>query len=155
LTNIDNELHCYCNEFHSHLPFDRLWINQSQSSNIFMYIISFVNVLITNVLCSVIFKPGENKYPLAPGYCSVVNWTMFNGRSYCLTKTKTDELSQFPLGKCLCFVFHAIPNGGKMWFRPAIFIWRVYVAISHRYDLKSIIEKLNNCSFVLCKIWIV
>jgi hypothetical protein len=25
LTNIDNELYCYSNEFHSHLPFDRLW----------------------------------------------------------------------------------------------------------------------------------
>jgi hypothetical protein len=24
LTNIDNELYCYSNEFHSHLPFDRL-----------------------------------------------------------------------------------------------------------------------------------
>jgi hypothetical protein len=27
LTKIDNELYCYSNEFHSHLPFDRLWIN--------------------------------------------------------------------------------------------------------------------------------
>jgi hypothetical protein len=25
LTNTDNELYCYSNEFHSHLPFDRLW----------------------------------------------------------------------------------------------------------------------------------
>jgi hypothetical protein len=27
LTNIDNELYCYSNEFHSHLPFDRLCAN--------------------------------------------------------------------------------------------------------------------------------
>jgi hypothetical protein len=27
LTNIDNELSCYSNEFHSHLPFDKLWVN--------------------------------------------------------------------------------------------------------------------------------
>jgi hypothetical protein len=26
-TNIDNELHCYSNEFHSHLPFHKLWPN--------------------------------------------------------------------------------------------------------------------------------
>jgi hypothetical protein len=25
LTNTDNELYCYSNEFHSHLPFDRPW----------------------------------------------------------------------------------------------------------------------------------
>ena len=29
LTNINNELYCYSNEFHSHLPFDRLWIERS------------------------------------------------------------------------------------------------------------------------------
>ena len=27
LTNTDNELYCYSNEFHSHLPFDRPCIN--------------------------------------------------------------------------------------------------------------------------------
>ena len=26
MTNIDNELYCYSNEFHSHLPFDRPWL---------------------------------------------------------------------------------------------------------------------------------
>jgi hypothetical protein len=33
LTNmyIDNELYCYSNEFHGHLPFDRLWLNQVRS----------------------------------------------------------------------------------------------------------------------------
>jgi hypothetical protein len=31
------------------------------------------------------------------------------------------------------------------------FLFDEYVAISHRYDLK-IIEKLNNCSFGLCKL---
>jgi predicted sulfurtransferase len=30
------------------------------------------------------------------------------------------------------------------------FLFDEYVAISHRY-VKSIIEKLNNCSFVVCK----
>jgi hypothetical protein len=36
------------------------------------------------------------------------------------------------------------------------FLFGEYVAISPRYDLKkSIFEKLNNCSFVLCKNWIV
>ena len=28
LTNTDNELYCYSNEFHSHLPFDRPWFTQ-------------------------------------------------------------------------------------------------------------------------------
>jgi hypothetical protein len=44
-----------------------------------------------------------------------------------------------------------IPNGGRMWFRPAIFIWRVCGHFSSLRFKKSIIEKLNNCSFVLCK----
>jgi hypothetical protein len=61
----------------------------------------------------------------------------------------------FLLGNSLCFIFHAIPNGGRMWFRAAIFIWRAVCAhlpISHHYDLKkSIIEMLNNFSFVLVK----
>ena len=28
LINIDSELYCYSNEFHSHLPFDRLWLDK-------------------------------------------------------------------------------------------------------------------------------
>jgi hypothetical protein len=63
----------------------------------------------------------------------------------------------FLLGNSLCFIFHAIPNGGRMWFRAAIFIWRAvcgHLPVSHHYDLKkSIIEMLNNFSFVLCKNW--
>jgi hypothetical protein len=38
-----------------------------------------------------------------------------------------------------------------MWFRPAIFIWRVRGHFSSLRFKKSIIEKLNNCSFVLFK----
>ena len=34
LTNTDNELYCYSNEFHSHLPFDRPWINPCQYEKI-------------------------------------------------------------------------------------------------------------------------
>ena len=30
LTNTDNELYCYSNEFHSHLPFDRPWSELSE-----------------------------------------------------------------------------------------------------------------------------
>jgi hypothetical protein len=48
-----------------------------------------------------------------------------------------------------------IPDGGRMWFRPAIFIWRVCGHFSSLRFKKTIIEKLNNSSFVLCKNWIV
>jgi hypothetical protein len=55
------------------------------------------------------------------------------------------------------FRFPCNPNGGdwRMWFRLAIFIWRVCGHFSSLRFKKSMIEKLNNCSFVLCKNWIV
>jgi hypothetical protein len=33
LTNIDNELYCYSNEFHSHLPFNRPWHDKLEKEN--------------------------------------------------------------------------------------------------------------------------
>jgi hypothetical protein len=36
LTNIDNELYCYSNEFHSHVLFDRLWLIDSTLLKVFL-----------------------------------------------------------------------------------------------------------------------
>ena len=49
LTNIDNELYCYSNEFHSHLPFDRLyaypklthWTTIRLTRNLFFLLVYF------------------------------------------------------------------------------------------------------------------
>ena len=68
-----------------------------------------------------------------------VNWTMFNGLFELILDNLTFNFnSLFGIVYAYGSFSIQIPNGGRMWFRPAIFIWRVYVAISHRYDLKRV-----------------
>ena len=48
-------------------------------------------------------------------------------------------------------LYISIPNGARMWFRLAISIWSVFDNFMLLKYKKSIIGKLNNSSFLLCK----
>jgi hypothetical protein len=64
---------------------------------------------------------------------------IMHGRSYCLTKTKNDELSSFyssPIDN-LTFNFNSLLGIVYVSFSKS-HLFDEYAAISHRYDLKKV-----------------